>query len=212
MEITNSDIQIYVEDHSSIEPDLLKKLSRETYAKIVFPRMLSGHYQGRILSIISKMINPKSILEIGTYTGYSAICLAEGLKKNGILYTIEENEEFESVAKKYFIEAGLENSIRLFLGKAVDIIPEIQVVFDLVFIDADKENYLTYYDQVIEKIDSGGVILADNVLWSSKVIDLKQNDKDTTALRQFNDFIQNDNRVENVCLPIRDGIMIIRKK
>ena len=211
MEITNSEIQIYAEDHSSTEPDLLRNLSRETYAKMLFPRMLSGHHQGRILSMISKMINPKSILEIGTYTGYSAICLAEGLQTDGLLYTIEENEEFVSVARRYFIESGLGNSIRLHLGNAIDVIPDIEEVFDLVFIDADKENYLLYYDQVIEKINSGGIIMADNVLWSGKVIDSKHNDKDTKALRQFNVYVQKDNRVENVCLPIRDGIMIIRK-
>ena len=211
MEITNKKIQSYSEEHSSHEPDLLKRLNRETYTNILFPRMLSGHHQGRILSMVSKMINPMTILEIGTYTGYSAICLAEGLKDGGLLHTIEINDEFESIANKYFLESGLRKSIISHFGNALDVIPDIEGVFDLVFIDADKENYSIYYEQVLKKLRKDGIILADNVLWSGKVTNSMQMDKDTIALRKFNDFVLNDERVENVCLPVRDGMMLIRK-
>ena len=211
MKITNQKIQSYAEDHSSPEPDLLKRLNRETYTNMLFPRMLSGHHQGRFLSFISKMISPKTILEIGTYTGYSAICLAEGLQKGGILHTIEINEEFEDLSRKYFQESGLRKSIKLHFGNALEIIPDLHEIFDLVFIDADKENYITYYDQVMKKMNSGGIILADNVLWSGKVIDPEKKDKDTKALRKFNDYVMKDNHVENICVPVRDGMMIIHK-
>ncbi|MFC2126421.1 O-methyltransferase [Bacteroidota bacterium] len=211
MEIINKKIQSYMEEYSSPEPDLLKRLNRETYTNMLFPRMLSGHHQGRILSFISKMINPRSILEIGTYTGYSALCLAEGLRVGGMLHTIEINKEFEGLARKYFKESGFSKSIIQYFGNALEIIPDLHEVFDLVFIDADKENYTAYYEQVLELMNSSGIILADNVLWSGKVIDPEQNDKDTCALRQFNDYVLRDNRVENVCFPIRDGIMLIRK-
>ncbi|HEX8060801.1 MAG TPA: O-methyltransferase [Cyclobacteriaceae bacterium] len=199
----------YSAAHTTAESDFLKKINRDTHANVLKPRMLSGHLQGRLLSMISHMIRPSSILEIGTYTGYSAICLAEGLKPGGKLITIDRNEELETKLRSYFKTAGLENKIDLRIGNALKIIPTLDQTFDLVFIDADKENNSSYFDLVIEKVPSGGYILADNVLWSGKVID--QTDKDTRAVTAFNDKVHNDRRVENVLLPVRDGIMIMRK-
>jgi predicted O-methyltransferase YrrM len=173
--------------------------------------MLSGFFQGRLLSIISKLIKPKKVLEIGTYTGYSAICIAEGMNKNGIIHTIDKNEELNTIQKKYFKKSGLENNIIQYNGCALDIIPKIKEKFDLIFIDADKENYINYFNLVIDKLNNNGVILADNVLWSGKVINSEDHDLTTNVLREFNKSVNNDNRVETILLPIRDGISIIRK-
>ncbi|HZY80286.1 MAG TPA: O-methyltransferase [Cyclobacteriaceae bacterium] len=210
MEFISNELAAYSEAHTSPETSLLKKINRDTHANVLKPRMLSGHLQGRFLSMISKMIRPASILEIGTYTGYSAICLCEGLKPGGKLITIERNEELEDKLKGFFKEASLEQSIDLRIGDARKILAELNGTFDLVFIDADKENYSTYFDLVIDKVATGGFILADNVLWSGKVVDGSA-DKDTKAILSFNDKVHNDPRVENVLLPIRDGIMMARK-
>jgi len=204
------DLQKYVEEHTSPESELLKKISRDTHAKVLMPRMLSGHVQGRFLSMISHLIKPKYILEIGTYTGYSAICLAEGLPPEGKLVTIDVNEELESRVRNYFQEAGLTQKVDYRIGDAAHIIPTLAITFDLVFLDADKENYSTYYDLILDKVRPGGLILADNVLWSGKVTKPKP-DKDTRALLEFNQKIMTDPRVENLLLPLRDGIMMIRK-
>jgi caffeoyl-CoA O-methyltransferase len=208
MEILNEDLQRYAERHTSPEGDLLKKINRETHANILMPRMLSGHLQGRVLSMISHMIQPRRILEIGTYTGYSALCLAEGLAQGGKLITIDINEELEEKVRPHF--ASLQNKIEYKIGNAIDIVPGLNEMFDLVFIDADKINYARYFDLVFDKVRAGGFILADNVLWSGKVLS-KNPDNDTKAIIAFNQKIQGDSRVENVLLPIRDGIMTIRK-
>lgn len=210
MDFLPDDLQKYVDSHTSDEPVLLKKITRDTHAKVLMPRMLSGHVQGRFLSMISHLIRPKNILEVGTYTGYSAICLAEGLHPDGKLVTIDVNEELESRVRSYFQEADLTQRIDYRIGDAAQIIPTLDLVFDLVFIDADKENYSNYYDLVFDKVRSGGLILADNVLWSGKVVKPKP-DKDTRALLEFNRKIAVDPRVENLLLPLRDGIMMIRK-
>lgn len=210
MDFLPEDLQKYVEDHTSTEAELLKKITRDTHAKVLMPRMLSGHVQGRFLSMISHFMSPKNILEVGTYTGYSAICLAEGLPPGGKLVTIDVNEELESRVRNYFEEAGLNNKIDYRIGNAAQIIPALDTIFDLVFIDADKENYSKYYDLVFDKVRAGGLILADNVLWSGKVTKPKP-DKDTRALLEFNQKIMNDPRVENLLMPLRDGIMMIRK-
>ena len=207
----NKDILEYSEKYSQQEPEILQELNRETHIKILNPRMLSGFFQGRLLSIISKLIKPKKVLEIGTYTGYSAICIAEGMNKNGIIHTIDKNEELNTIQKKYFKKSGLENNIIQYNGCALDIIPKIEEKFDLIFIDADKENYINYFNLVIDKLNNNGVILADNVLWSGKVINLEDHDLTTNVLREFNRMVNNDNRVETILLPIRDGISIIRK-
>ena len=207
----NKDILEYSEKYSQQEPEILQELNRETHLKILNPRMLSGFFQGRLLSIISKLIKPKKVLEIGTYTGYSAICIAEGMNKNGIIHTIDKNEELNTIQKKYFKKSGLENNIIQYNGCALDIIPKIKEKFDLIFIDADKENYINYFNLVIDKLNNNGVILADNVLWSGKVINSEDHDLTTNVLREFNKSVNNDNRVENILLPIRDGISIIRK-
>ena len=207
----NKDILEYSEKYSQQEPEILQELNRETHTKILNPRMLSGFFQGRLLSIISKLIKPKKVLEIGTYTGYSAICIAEGMNKNGIIHTIDKNEELNTIQKKYFKKSGLENNIIQYNGCALDIIPKIEEKFDLIFIDADKENYINYFNLVIDKLNNNGVILADNVLWSGKVINSEDHDLTTNVLREFNKSVNNDNRVETILLPIRDGISIIRK-
>ncbi|POY35611.1 methyltransferase [Solitalea longa] len=211
MDIINKKINSYVEAHTDLEPEILNILNRETHLKILLPRMLSGHFQGRTLSMLSKMIKPKRILEIGTYTGYSAICLAEGLDKEGTLTTIDINEELEPFVRSFFEKAGVDDKIDYRIGNAVELIPSIDEEFDLVFIDADKKNNGTYYDLVFDKVKPGGYIFADNVLWSGKVTD-ETPDKDTRVIMLFNEKVQNDDRVENVLLPIRDGIMLIRKK
>jgi len=203
-------IQKYAEDHTTAERDILKVINRQTHAHVLRPRMLSGHMQGRILSMISHMVKPATILEIGTYTGYSAICLAEGLKPGGKLVTIDINEELENTVLGYFKTSGFSDVIDYRIGNALEIIPSLSMNFDLVFIDADKENYSRYYDLVINRVPLGGYILADNVLWSGKVLDEKP-DKDTKAIQEFNRKVQNDPRMENVLLPVRDGIMVMRK-
>lgn len=205
-------IEQYVQDHSSEEKQILQELSRETQAKVLRPRMLSGHIQGLFLQMISKLIRPERILEIGTYTGYSAICLAQGLNENGLLHTIDVNDELESIIRKYIDKAGLANKISVHIGNALNIIPTLRETWDLVFIDADKENYLNYYHLVFNQVKPGGWIIADNVLWSGKVVDDNENDIETQAIRQFNEFIRTDERVEHLLLPLRDGLMMIRKK
>lgn len=204
-------LEQYATGHTKPASEVLNSLERETYARIYMPQMVSGHLQGRFLSMVSKMLNPGNILEIGTFTGYSAICLSEGLKDGGTMYTIDINEELEVLAKKYFEQAGLGKKIKYLTGNAVEIIPQLDVQLDLVYIDADKENYSKYYDLVFDKLRSGGLILADNVLWSGKIIDEKQ-DQETKALVAFNDKVQRDERVENVLVTIRDGVMMVRKK
>ena len=214
MEFLDLEIEKYIEDHTSEENTLLQRINRETHVEVMRPRMLSGHVQGRLLSLFSKMISPKNILEIGTYTGYSAICLAEGLAKNGKLTTIDINEELEDRVQGYFDEANLTDSIDFLIGNAMEIIPTLKQSFDLVFIDADKSNYTNYLNLVIDKVPSGGYIIADNVLWSGKVVEKFRNklDKDTEALLKFNKEVQEDNRFENLLLGVRDGLMILRVK
>jgi predicted O-methyltransferase YrrM len=212
MDIIPGGIQKYAEEFTSEEPDVLASLNRETNTSFLFPRMLSGHLQGRFLSMISTLIKPRQILEIGTYTGYSAICLAEGLQEGGRLHTIELNDENEVKIREYFNKAGVESKIKLYFGNALDIIPAMDVRFDLVFLDADKENYVNYYEQIFDKVRPGGLILADNTLWSGKVLESSQADKETEGIKEFNRTVTQDIRVENVLLTIRDGIMMIRKK
>ncbi|GGH34933.1 methyltransferase [Mangrovimonas yunxiaonensis] len=203
----------YVVAHTEDEPQLLQALNRETYQKILQPRMLSGHYQGRVLSVISKLMAPKNILEIGTYTGYSALCLAEGMQADGELHTIDINEELIDFQRKYFDLSGFGNQIHQHLGNALDIIPHLNKRFDLVFIDADKANYPNYFKVIIDLLNPGGVLLSDNVLWSGKVIEtIKEDDEDTKALIAYNKLLKDDPRVETVMLPIRDGLTISRKK
>lgn len=203
----------YVVKHSQDEPELLQQLTRETYQKILQPRMLSGHYQGRVLSMISKLVNPKNILEIGTYTGYSALCLAEGLQTSGELHTIDINEELVGFQRVYFDKSNYGHQIHQHLGNALEIIPKLNKTFDLVFIDADKENYSNYFNLIVEKLNKGGIILSDNVLWSGKVLEttFKKEDTATPALIEYNRLLKVDKRVETVVLPIRDGLTISRK-
>lgn len=202
----------YIIDHTSPEDNYLRELDRETHLKVLRSRMLSGHLQGQILSMISRMIRPKCILEIGTFTGYSALCLAKGLAKGGKLHTIEIDDELESFAKKYFLKSGMGDRIVQHIGDARQIIPTISQKFDLVFIDADKREYCDYYELVFGQVSVGGYILADNVLWDGKVIDPEvANEEQTRGILEFNDLIQNDSRVQNVILPVRDGIMLVHK-
>lgn len=210
MDIIQNELQEYVEKHTTEESPLLKKINRDTHAHVLKPRMLSGQLQGRILSMISCMVRPHIILEIGTYTGYSAICLAEGLREGGKLITIDINEELHDRVSRYFREANIADRVDYRIGDALNIIPQLSDRFDLVFIDADKENYARYFDLVIDRVNLNGLILADNVLWSGKVLEAKP-DKDTRAIVDFNAKVQADNRIENVLLPIRDGIMLMRK-
>ncbi|TNE79574.1 MAG: O-methyltransferase [Bacteroidetes bacterium] len=214
MEFIDEKLAAYAENHTSPESELLAELNRETWAKVMMPRMLSGHIQGRLLSMFSKMIQPKAILEIGTYTGYSALCMAEGLAEGGMLYTIDINEELEDMVRRYIKEAGYEENIQFHIGNALEIIPSLPNHFDMVFIDADKENYANYYDLVFDKLRPGAYIIADNVLWSGKIIDEKElaKDKETRALDAFNKKVQEDPRVENILIPVRDGLMVARKK
>jgi len=213
MNFISEELDNYVVVHSQDEPELLQQLNRETYQKILQPRMLSGHYQGRVLSMISKLINPKNILEIGTYTGYSALCLAEGMQLSGELHTIDINEELFDFQRKYFDKSGYGEQIFQHLGNALDIIPKLNKTFDLVFIDADKENYANYFHTIIDKLNKGGIILSDNVLWSGKVLEtkFKKEDTSTPALIEYNKLLKEDKRVETVMLPIRDGLTISRK-
>jgi predicted O-methyltransferase YrrM len=210
MEFIPLEIDNYARAHTSVESNLLKKIYRDTQADILMPRMVSGHLQGRFLSMISKMIQPSAILEIGTFTGYSAICLAEGLRAGGRIVTIDNNEELESRVRGYFEEAQLGDAVHYLIGGASQLIPTLSSQFDLVFIDADKENYSVYYDLVFEKVRVGGFIIADNVLWSGKVIQ-KKLDKDTQAIASFNEKVAKDGRVSCMLLPLRDGLMLIQK-
>ena len=197
---------------SEKESKLLNDLYRETYLKVLNPRMISGHYQGRILSLISKIISPKKILEIGTYTGYSAICLCEGMDKDGILHTIDNNKELVKIQNKYFKKANLTDKIVQHSGDAKNIIPTIEEEFDIVFIDADKESYPEYYDLISKKVRSGGIIIADNILWSGKILEkVEKDDQATKSIIEFNNKIIEDDRVKNIILPIRDGLNIVRK-
>ena len=198
-------VENYCQEHSSAEPEILAQINRDTHAHMLKPRMLSGHYQGRLLSLLSKMLQPKNILEIGTFTGYSALCLAEGLAEGGKLYTIEAEEEFEDRIRKNIEAAGKTDQIELIIGQALDVIPQLPITFDMVFIDADKLNYIKYYQEVIDKVRIGGVILTDNVLWSGKVLDESKKDATTELLREFNEYVARDPRTEKVLLPVRDG-------
>jgi predicted O-methyltransferase YrrM len=211
MHFLPENIDNYAVEHSQQEPKILQELSRETWQKVLNPRMLSGAFQGRILSMISKLTQPKNILEIGTYTGYSALCLAEGMVVSGKIFTIDKNEELETLQNKYFEKSGYRNQIEQFVGNALEIIPKIDEKFDLVFIDADKSNYINYFHLIIDKMNSGGIILSDNVLWSGKVVEkLDPKDKDTKVLLEYNKLLNLDARIETVLLPIRDGLTISR--
>ena len=212
MEFLPEKIEQYACNHTQEENSVLAELNRETWAKVLIPRMLSGHLQGRALSMFSKMIKPKCILEIGTYTGYSAICLSEGLQEGCKLHTIDINEELKSMSSNYFEKAGISKNVVQYVGNALEIIPNIKDEFDLVFIDADKENYSNYFEIVIEKMPVGGFIIADNVLWSGKVVEeVNDKDQETKAIKEFNTLIQTSERVENILMPIRDGLMICQK-
>ena len=211
MHFIPQELDDYVVAHSQKEPELLQQLTRETYQKILQPRMLSGHYQGRVLSMISKLVNPITILEIGTYTGYSALSLAEGMKQNGQLHTIDINEELVDFQRKYFDKSDFGNQIHQHLGSAIDVIPTLDVKFDLVFIDADKPNYVNYFNIILDKMNPGGIILSDNVLWSGKVLTpLQPKDESTRVLLEYNKLLNEDSRVETVLLPIRDGLTVSR--
>ncbi len=204
-------IDQYAEEHSQAEPQLLAALNRETHQKVLQTRMLSGHFQGRVLSMLSKLIRPQHILEIGTYTGYSALCLMEGIQENGSLHTIDKNEELYDLQRKYFDKSGWGTRMHQHVGKALEIIPQLEEKFDLVFIDADKRNYLNYFEIILPKMNKGGIILSDNVLWSGKVVEeLKTGDKDTEVLLAYNKKLATDDRVETVLLPIRDGLTVTR--
>ena len=213
MNFLPDNIDAYVVNHSQKEPDLLQQLNKETWQKVLNPRMLSGAFQGRVLSMISKLIQPTTILEIGTYTGYSALCLAEGMKKNVTLFTIDKNEELENFVQKYFEKSPYQNQLKQLVGNALDIIPSLDEKFDLVFIDADKSNYANYFNLIINKMNPGGVILSDNVLWHGKVVEeINSKDIDTKALIKYNKLLNSDDRIETVLLPIRDGLTISRVK
>ena len=210
MEFLPEIISSYSLENTEKEPKLLSDLNRETWANVMIPRMLSGHLQGRVLSMISKMIHPTNIIEVGTYTGYSALCMAEGLKENGKIHTLDINEEYTSVAKKYFEKSDYKENIIQHIGNAVDVIPQLNDKFQLAFLDADKENYSNYFDLIINKMDIGGYVIADNVLWSGKVTE-ENKDEETMALHNYNKKVLSDKRVETVLLPVRDGLNISRK-
>lgn len=213
MEILPNDLQAYLDDHCEPEPELLQKINRETYLKVLKPHMLSGHYQGRVLSFLSKMVQPKRILEIGAFTGYATICLAEGLTEDGEIHTIEVNRELEEMLNSHFKSTNVENKIKLHFGEAEQIIGTLSYTdFDLVFIDADKKNNYTYFQLIIDKVRQGGLIIIDNVLWKGKVYGETFNDADTESIRKMNDRVAADDRVEKLILPVRDGLLLIRKK
>lgn len=210
MNFLDENLENYVQQHSEEEPELLQKLARETHLKILQPRMLSGAYQGRLLALLSKLITPKKVLEIGTYTGYSALCLAEGLVPDGRIDTIDVDEELIDIQRRYFNASGFGKSIFQHLGNAATILPALKGTFDLVFIDADKEQYPLYFDLIIDRVNPNGLIIADNVLWSGKVLQ-KETDEPTKALQVFNEKVTKDKRVETVLLPVRDGLTLLRK-
>lgn len=210
-EITE-ELEEYCEAHSTPESDLLYRLNRETNLKCIKPRMISGHLQGRLLSFISQMMRPKRILEIGTYTGYATLCLAEGLSDDGRIDTIEVDEELEEMIRRYFSQSAYNEKITLHIGDALQVLKQLDATWDLVFMDAEKDDYIAYYELVLPRLRQGGIIMADNVLWSGKVIqEVKTGDKETRALMKFNDYILEDKRVKNFLLPFRDGIMVIEK-
>jgi predicted O-methyltransferase YrrM len=213
MDFIDSKILDYALLHSDIESDLLKELERETYQKILQPRMLSGPLQGRFLSLLSKIVNPKTILEVGTFTGYGTLCLAEGLQKDGLIHTIDNNDELIDFQKNYFKRSGYKDQIKCHLGEAKDLISQIDLSYDLIFLDADKANYLNYFNLLIPKLNPKGILIADNVLWSGKVLEETSSikDMDTLALKKFNEYVTNDHRVETLLLPLRDGLTICRK-
>ncbi len=211
MDFIDPNIQAYAESFTSPEPEVLAELNRETNLKVLYPRMLSGHLQGRILSMISRMVQPRRILEIGTYTGYSALCMAEGLAEGGKVITIDIDAELEDMVLKYAQKAGLADKIEMLVGNAMDIIPQLDETLDLVFIDADKYNYSNYFDLVLPKLRKGGFIMADNVLWSGRVLDAHTSDKETLGLRNFVQHVSNNKEVMQVLMPVRDGIMLIQK-
>ncbi|MCH2232096.1 MAG: class I SAM-dependent methyltransferase [Crocinitomicaceae bacterium] len=213
MEFISKKLDDYVCAHSEDEPQLLYSLNRETHINVLRPRMLSGHFQGRVLSLLSHMIQPKNVLEIGTYTGYSALCFAEGLAEDGKITTIDKNEELEDLVDEYVAKSAFKNQIQCLIGDAMELIPRMDEVFDLVFIDADKSNYINYYKMVIDKVKKGGYIIIDNVLWSGKVLEpVAPNDIDTQVLVDLNKMVHEDVRVQEVLFPIRDGLLVIRKK
>jgi len=212
MDLLSDELKSYLESSCEPESDLLKQIDRETHLKVSLPRMLSGHYQGRVLSMFSKLIQPRRILEIGTFTGYATLCLAEGLSEDGILHTIDINAELEDMVRASFNKSDLGLKIKYHIGNALEIIPNLNEIFDLIFIDADKKNNESYYNLTIDKLRSGGLIIVDNVLWSGKVIAEKKTDSATTLISNFNEMVSADQRVEKLILPVRDGIYIIRKK
>lgn len=211
MHFISQELEDYIEQHSENEPALLAALNKETYQKILLPRMLSGHFQGRVLSMLSKLIRPVNILEIGTFTGYAALCLCEGMQENGQLHTIDLKEELVDFQRKHFDKSQWGNQIVQHLGEAISILPTLEMKFDLAFIDADKENYINYFELILPKMNKGGIILSDNVLWSGKVLEpLQKNDLSTKILLEYNELLKNDSRVESVLLPIRDGLTVSR--
>lgn len=211
MHFLSDELEDYIEQHSENEPALLAQLNKETFQKVLLPRMLSGRFQGRVLSMLSKLIRPLNILEIGTYTGYSALCLCEGIQEGGTLHTIDIKEELVDFQRKYFDRSPWGAQIVQHLGEALEIIPTIEMKFDLVFIDADKENYINYYELILPKMNKGGIILSDNVLWSGKILEeVHPNDVSTKVLLEYNLLLKNDPRVETVLLPIRDGLTVSR--
>src|SRR5690606_18965012 len=213
MHFLSPELENYAAKHSEDEPELLAALNRETHLKILQPRMLSGHFQGRVLSLLSKLTRPKTILEVGTYTGYATLCLAEGLQENGIIHTMDIKEELQDFQRKYFDQSPWSGQIKQHLGNALDIIPQLETAFDLVFIDADKENYINYFNMIVPLMNKGGIILSDNVLWSGKVLEpVKDNDKSTKVLLEYNKLLKEHDQVETVLLPIRDGLTISRIK
>lgn len=208
----NNEIEKYIIEHTSKVDEILYKLYRETFLKVIHPEMISGPYLGKFLEIISFLLKPRNILEIGTFTGFSTICLSKGLQKDGKIYTIEINEELQEIFKKFFKEAKIEDKVEILIGDAKEILKYLDVEFDLAFIDASKREYPKYYELILPKLKRGGLIIADNVLWYNNVINEKFSDKDTEGVRKFNEIVQNDDRVENIIIPIRDGIMMIYKK